>query len=82
MSGMNERALSLLRKLGLEYRVAYADDTAALEKALASPIDWERVDAARVKNVEAAWRFSAIVCRRAWENGIILGREVEHPKRY
>lgn len=57
MSGMNERALSLLRKLGLEYRVAYADDTAALEKALASPIDWERVDAARVKNVEAAWRF-------------------------
>lgn len=48
MSGMNERALSLLKKLGLESRAVYADDTAAIESALASPIDWEKVDATRI----------------------------------
>ena len=47
MSGMNERALSLLKKLGLESRAVYADDTAAIEAALASPINWEKVEAAR-----------------------------------
>ena len=44
---MNERALSLLKKLGLESRAVYADDTAAIEAALASPINWEKVEAAR-----------------------------------
>ncbi len=47
MSGMNERALSLLKKLGLESRAVYADDTAAIGVALASPIDWSKVDAER-----------------------------------
>ena len=57
MSGMNERALSLLKKLGLESRAVYADDTAAIEAALALPIDWERVDAARVAYVGESQNF-------------------------
>ena len=57
MSGMNERALSLLKKLGLESRAVYADDTAAIEAALASPIDWEKVDSARVACAEGSRRF-------------------------
>lgn len=46
MSGMNERAISLLKKLGLESRAVYADNIAAIEAALATPIDWGKVDAA------------------------------------
>ena len=57
MSGMNERALSLLKKFGLESRAAYADDTAAIQAALATPIDWERVDAARVAYVGESQNF-------------------------
>lgn len=57
MSGMNERALSLLKKLGLESRAVYANDTAAIEAALASPIDWEKVDSARVACAEGSRRF-------------------------
>ena len=57
MSGMNERALSLLKKLGLESRAVYADDTAAIQAALATPIDWERVDAARVAYVGESQNF-------------------------
>ena len=57
MSGMNERALSLLKKFGLESRAAYADDTAAIETALAAPIDWEKVDAVRDAGAGASWLF-------------------------
>ena len=57
MSGMNERAISLLKKLGLESRAAYADDTAAIETALAAPIDWEKVDAVRDAGAGASWLF-------------------------
>ena len=57
MSGMNERALSLLKKLGLESRAVYADDTAAIEAALASPIDWENVGSERVACAEGSRRF-------------------------
>lgn len=57
MSGMNERALSLLKKFGLESRAAYADDTAAIETALAAPIDWEKVKVARMASVEEAVAF-------------------------
>ena len=57
MSGMNERVLSLLKKLGLESRAAYADDVASLELALATPIDWEKVKVARMASVEEAVAF-------------------------
>ena len=57
MSGMKERALSLLKKLGLESRAVYANDTAAIQAALATPMDWERVDAARVAYVGESQNF-------------------------
>lgn len=57
MSGMNERALSLLKKFGLESRAVYADDTAAIEAALATPIDWERVENLRVAFSGKSVRF-------------------------
>lgn len=57
MSGMNERVLSLLKKLGLESRAAYADDVVAIELALATPIDWEKVEVARTASVEEAVAF-------------------------
>ena len=57
MSGMNERVLSLLKKLGLESRAAYADDVASLELALATPIDWEKGKVARMASVEEAVAF-------------------------
>ena len=57
MSGMNERTLSLLKKFGLESRAAYADDTAAIETALAAPIDWEKVDALCDAGAGASWLF-------------------------
>lgn len=44
MSGMNERALSLLKKLGLENRAVYADDQAAIKAAVESKIDWRLVE--------------------------------------
>lgn len=47
MSGMNERALSLLRILGLESRAVYADDVATIEAAIAGQIDWSVVDERR-----------------------------------
>ena len=57
MSGMNERAISLLKKLGLESRAVHADDTAAIEAALASPINWEKVEAARAAYAEGSRNF-------------------------
>ena len=57
MSGMNERAISLLKKLGLKSRAVYADDTAAIEAALASPINWEKVEAARAAYVGESQNF-------------------------
>lgn len=57
MSGMNERVLSLLKKLGLESRAAYADDVASLELALATPIDWEKVEVARMGSAEESVAF-------------------------
>ena len=44
MSGMNERALSLLKKLGLESHAVYADDQLAIKAAVESKIDWRLVD--------------------------------------
>lgn len=44
MSGMNERALSLLANLGLSDRAVYADDLEKCGKAIAVPIQWDTVD--------------------------------------
>lgn len=63
MSGMNERARSLLKKLGLESRSVYADDTGAIEKALATPIDWALVDERRESAVSEAKQFLCAVLR-------------------
>ena len=56
MGGMNERALSLLKKLGLENRAVYADDQLAIKAAVESKIDWRLVDDAlisqRVKAID------------------------------
>ena len=56
MSGMNERALSLLKKLGLESRAVYADDQLAIKAVVESKIDWRLVDEAlisqRVKAID------------------------------
>ena len=57
MSGMNERALSLLKRLGLQSRAVYADDTAAIESVLATTIDWQKVDSERTAYVEEARLF-------------------------
>ena len=56
MSGMNERAFSLLKKLGLENRAVFADDPLAIKAAVESKIDWRLVDDAlisqRVKAID------------------------------
>ena len=44
MSGMNERAATLLKTVGLEDRFLYADDTAGIKRAVGSEIDWPSVD--------------------------------------
>ena len=44
MIGMNERALSLLKKLGLGNRAVFADDQLAIKAAVESKIDWQQVD--------------------------------------
>lgn len=44
MSGMNERALSLLKILGLEDRAIYPDEFDEYEWLIAEPIDWISVE--------------------------------------
>ena len=44
MSGMNERSLSLLAKLGLSERAVYADETEKIESVVNRPIQWEKVE--------------------------------------
>lgn len=44
-------------KPGSVFIAIYANDTAAIEAALATPIDWERVDAARVAYVGESQNF-------------------------
>lgn len=44
MSGLNERAISLLKLLGLESRMMYNDEPDRLRMALDEGIDWESVD--------------------------------------
>ena len=60
MSGMNERALSLLAKLGLSDRAVYADELEKCEKTIATPIQWDVVDEILVKlQARTAGFFSA-----------------------
>ena len=44
MSGMNERLLSLLAKLGLSERGVYADETEKIKAIANQPIQWELVE--------------------------------------
>ena len=44
-------------KPGSVFIAIYADDTAAIQAALATPIDWERVDAAQVAYVGESQNF-------------------------
>lgn len=44
MSGLNERAISLLKLLGLESRMMYNDEPDRLRMAVAEEIDWASVD--------------------------------------
>lgn len=44
LSGMNERAMSLLRQLRLEERMMFADDLASISKVLKRPIAWDEID--------------------------------------
>ena len=57
MSGMNERALSLLKKLGLESHAVYADDQLAIMAAVESKIDWRLVDEALISQRVKAINF-------------------------
>ena len=57
MSGMNECAISLLKKLGLESRAVHADDVGAIKLALTTPVDWEKVEVARMVSVEESVAF-------------------------
>lgn len=49
MSGMNERSLSLLAKLGLSDRAVYADETEKIKAIVNCPIQWEVVEENLVK---------------------------------
>lgn len=44
MSGMNERSLSLLTKLGLPERAVYSDETERIKAIVNQPIQWEMVE--------------------------------------
>lgn len=57
MDGMNERAISLLKKLGLESRAVFADDMEAIEAAILSPIDWQEVDAVLAEAYQMSLSF-------------------------
>ena len=63
MSGMNERAISLLKKLGLKSRAVYADDVGAIKLALTTPVDWEKVEVARMVSVEESVAFFRKACK-------------------
>lgn len=63
MSGMNECAISLLKKLGLESRAVYADDNEAIEKELSTPIDWVCVDERRDSAVVESKQFLSVGLR-------------------
>lgn len=64
MSGMNERLLSLLTKLGLSERAVYADEVEKCEKAIATSIQWDTVDGILQKFQTQADAFFSV---RDWD---------------
>ena len=57
MSGMNERALSLLKNIGLEERAIYSDETEKISSLVDKPINWEEVDSRLDELREVAKEF-------------------------
>ena len=57
MSGMNERALSLLKNLGLEDRAVYSDETEKISSLADKPINWEEVESRLEELRELAKEF-------------------------
>lgn len=57
MSGMNERALSLLKNIGLEDRAVYSDETEKISSLVDKPINWEEVDSRLDELREVAKEF-------------------------
>lgn len=57
MSGMNERALSLLKNIGLEDRAVYSDEIEKISSLVDKPINWEEVDSRLDELREVAKEF-------------------------
>ena len=57
MSGMNERALSLLKNIGLEDRAVYSDEIEKISLLVDKPINWEEVDSRLDELREVAKEF-------------------------
>ena len=57
MFGMNERALSLLKNIGLEDRAVCSDETERISSLVDKPINWEEVDSCLNELREVAKEF-------------------------
>ena len=57
MSGMNERALSLLKKIDLEERAVYSDEIEKISSLVDKPINWDEVDSRLDELREVAKEF-------------------------
>ena len=57
MSGMNERALSLLKLVGLEDRAVYSDELEKIAALADTPVDWEDVDSRLDQQRDLARQF-------------------------
>lgn len=57
MSGMNERALSLLKNIGLEDCAVCSDETERISSLVDKPINWEEVDSRLNELREVAKEF-------------------------
>jgi hypothetical protein len=57
MSGMNERALSLLKNIGLEERAVYSDEIEKISSLVDKPINWKVVDSRLDELREVAKEF-------------------------
>jgi hypothetical protein len=57
MSGMNERAISLLKNIGLGERAVYSDEIEKISSLVDKPINWEAVDSRldELRNVAKAF---------------------------
>lgn len=57
MSGMNERALSLLKLVGLEDRAVYSDELEKISALADTPVDWHEVDSRLDRQRDLARQF-------------------------